>query len=909
MKRATGFIRSPLYLGLMLAALGPQAAAEEAQESANQIDIAPPMEEVVVIGRLLSIAAQLDDERLDDEVVSNLLGADDITRLGDATVATALRRISGLTLVQDSFVYVRGLGERYSSTTLNGARVPSPDLTRSVIPLDIFPTSIVESLRVQKSYSADKQATFGGGNVDIRTRGIPNGPTFGVEIGGGFNTEVSGDVLTYNGGGDDSIGTDDGTRKLSGALRQAIIDFQGNISTSNILSTLRDGAQPDATLADAQAINRDLALLLNRDISLKDTDADPDFDARIWGGSSFFVDDYLELGFHVSGQYEREWRERTQVRRNFGRPTEQTDTELESTFSINITGNANAGINWADEQEIVATGLFLRNTDDETAVRTFFDANREVSSGIGFQNFRLLYEEREMRVGQLRGEHRFGRVTKDVIGDTVPFLRPIVDFIPEDTTITWFYSDSDATTDIPNQVEIRSEGASDGNGVIAVSTVLERSNAADYRFTELDDEVLDTGFAVTIPFALENAFIEISAGSSAYEQARTYEQVQFELGPITVGDQSVLAGPLGDVFSDTNITDPNNNFSLERTGTNTESYVAATKTEAGFFKFDGTWNERWRVSVGARYEQYRQVGLDLNPFGFGAADPIITNDPDELLDATFYDDDWYPSVSFTFIDDWLAETFQFRLGFSETVTRPDLREITDASYVDPLTNDIVNGNPGVTPSTVRNYDARAEWFLGNGDNFTISLYYKDIENPIEFFEAAASDTNVAREIVNADSAEIIGAEFEFLKGLNFLGGWAEPFFVQGNLTIQDSELVAGTEADAPTNQKREMVNAAPWIVNLQLGFDSLDGKHSATLAYNVYDERLFVAGRNGAPDGFEQPFHELGLTYQWYPTDRITVRAKLQNLLDDSIEIERGGVTSFEEEIGRTVSIAARWSF
>ena len=111
---------------------------------------------------------------MNDEVVTDLLGADMINRIGDSTVAAALRRISGISLVNDKFVYVRGLGERYSSATLNGAVVPSPDLTRNVLPMDIFPTSIVEALEVQKSYSAEKHASFGGGSVNIRTKSIPD---------------------------------------------------------------------------------------------------------------------------------------------------------------------------------------------------------------------------------------------------------------------------------------------------------------------------------------------------------------------------------------------------------------------------------------------------------------------------------------------------------------------------------------------------------------------------------------------------------------------------------------------------------------------------------------------------------------------------------------------------------------
>ena len=206
--------------------------------------LAQEMEEVIVQARLKSGAEALVNERMDDAVVSDILGAEMIGRTGDSTVASALRRVAGLSLVGGKFVYIRGLGERYSSSTLNGSSIPSPDLTRNVIPLDIFPTAIVESLRVQKAYSADKAASFGGGSVDIRTKGIPDQFTYSVEASGDVNTELKGDVFSYAGGGDDRLGQDDGARALSGNITSAIARFAGNLDAQNILNALRERRQP-----------------------------------------------------------------------------------------------------------------------------------------------------------------------------------------------------------------------------------------------------------------------------------------------------------------------------------------------------------------------------------------------------------------------------------------------------------------------------------------------------------------------------------------------------------------------------------------------------------------------------------------------------------------------------------------
>ena len=147
--------------------------------------------------------------------------------------------------------------------------------------------------------------------------------------------------------------------------------------------------------------------------------------------------------------------------------------------------------------------------------------------------------------------------------------------------------------------------------------------------------------------------------------------------------------------------------------------------------------------------------------------------------------DYYPSAAIIYMGDLWAD--QLRLGYAETTIRPDLREVTDASYVDPITGELVNGNSNVRPSDVQSLDLRAEWFFANGNNLTVSLFRKEIGDPIEFFESPASDTNTAREIVNAEETTIDGIEIDGVLALGILGGWGESFFLQGNVTVQDSK--------------------------------------------------------------------------------------------------------------------------
>lgn len=867
--------------------------------------IAPPvMEETRVFGRLISGAESLALERQDQVVATDYLGAEQIGRVGDSTVAIALTRVPGVTLVDDKFVFVRGLGERYSSIRLNGAMVPSPDLSRNVLPLDIFPTSIVESLAIQKVPSADKPAAFGGGSVNIRTTGIPDGFLFSLEVGTGTNTESS-DVLTYNGGSDDRWGEDDGTRALSGDIINALNRYLGNFTPSNI-----NRIDNLDSVEEANAINRSLATELNRDLTLHETAADPDLEGAINLGNSFYLPRDIEVGFLAGASYDSGWRHRKITRRKFSNPTEQVGFEDESTYSVDLAGNFGVGAKFSDEHTVETTSLFLRNTDDKATENNYFGANRLLSDGRGYRNTELRYEQREMTVHQIHGEHEFGSQTMDALHlNALSFL--------EELSFNWYISDSEATTDLPNEVNALSNTVTDPQTGEVISSALSGANssAVTYRYSELRDDVNSEGWVLTLPVDLGKYSIGLSGGVDAWQKSRTYQQLEFNLGaPAMRGNNPIFEGPLGEVLSDANLQNSDNGFRISTNRRNANSYVAESQVDAVFGKIDVTWNNTLRAVIGSRREDYQQFNLPWDPISYDG------NRFSDRADADIYtNDDTYTSAALTWmVQDFWAEDFQLRLSFGETTVRPDLREISSSSYFDPLTHIAVRGSPDVIPSQIDNYDLRAEWFFSNSDNFTLSLFYKDIVDPIELFEGAATDDNIAAEIHNADSAEVAGVELEFLKTLGGLAETLEPFFIQGNVTLLDHELIAGDNADAPTNPVRPLQGASDEVVNLILGFDSSNGQHAATLAYNAFSERLFFAGRNGAPDSYEQPFHSLDLTYSYYPLDTLTVKLKVKNLLDQDVTLERTNsfsdgtsedIEMYKQKRGQDISLSVKYTF
>lgn len=911
-RRRTRHLTPALALGAASMALqGGVVAAEDAAAEQST----GPIEEVVVIGRYRSAATDVVSERIDSEVAIDLLDAESISRLGDSTVAAALRRVTGVTVRDDKFVYVRGLGERYSSTQLNGAAVPSPDLTRSVIPLDIFPADIIDSLAITKGYTPSLPAAFGGGNIDIRTTRVPDGPMFNVKINTGWNSESSNKGWTYNGGGDDKWGRDDGTRELSREILDGIETYQGSFAPANILTVLRrDGGNP--TLQDAQAVNRQLATSLNRDLDLRQKSMPLDTDVELSGGYRWYLSDDWEVGFLAHGSYERDWRNRERINRRVVSSDLNFSVTERTIDQVGLTGALNLGARYTDDHEIGTFSMYLRNTEDQasngiTCVDSQFN---DCFSAVSPTQGRLIgvrFEERELRVNQVSGTHRLGDATLALLPEALGLLEKV-----RDTEFTWYYSDSKAESDIPNEVRFGLVEALDGpRGNVVTSRVRQTGSSAEYRFSDLYDDVESYGWAVDLPLYGQRWELNLGGGFDYIRKGRRYRQYSLGLGSTDPGFQAVAQGTPGEVFSDGNILNPANGIQLNLGvgGFGTETYLAGQIIDANHVKFDLLWDSTWRISGGARWEQFQQIAVPVNLLAFDSRRVPLT--PAQIEASAVNDDDWYPALAVTYIrPGFFAEEFQLRMGWSQTVARPDLREISQSSYIDPLTEARVRGNPFLRPSDLTNYDVRGEWYWDNGDNFTVSLFYKDIENPIETVQGGATEDNILFNFVNAETAEVYGIEVEGLKGLDFLarwvGDWVSGFYVAGNLTVSESDIriPVGAGVGNITNESRQLTQHSKWVSNLQLGYDSPGGIHGATLAYNSFGERILFAGIDGFDDAFEQPFHSLDLTYSWFATDNLTVKLRVRNLLDEKLEVKQDGVTIIEQNLGRTGLIDFRWA-
>jgi outer membrane receptor protein involved in Fe transport len=627
-------------------------------------------------------------------------------------------------------------------------------------------------------------------------------------------------------------------------------------------------------------------------------------------GNRWYFGDSEQWQFGALGllSYDNTWRNRERTVRNVLNPDVEFFNELRTTNQVSATSVVNLGLSFTSDHNITTSSMFLRNTEDDVAEAAGHTFNFVRASGRGFRDYRIRFEERELRTDQIRGRHVVGQDTVDVL----PFLdRAWL----QGLTYDWYYSESEAETSIPSEILISAEDVVDPATGTVLSTALRRSSsAANYRYTDLDDEVESYGWDLMRPFSGGNVDVEVSGGWDYSRKARGYLQTELTLGTTAAAAGPILVGTPGSVLTDDNLLNPTNQFRLGIGGIGTESYLAAQTVDAAYLKADAMIGDAWRLSGGVRWEQFYQVSLPIDPLEFNTDVGQSVVRPDNLITVVFKEDDTYPALSATYMrPDFWAETFQLRFGISETVARPDLREISDSTYIDPLTEARVRGRPGLRTSPITNVDVRAEWFFDNGDNFTASVFYKDIEDPIETAEGAGSDNNVFVTFVNAESAEITGVEFEWLKNLETLsdrwgwGDWAESFFFSGNLTFSDSELIVGAVGLDLTNAVRPMTGHSEYVANVQFGFDSPNGTHSWSLAYNTFGERIFFAGRGGAQDTYEKPFDSVDLVYSYYPTDRLSVKFRMQNILDEKLELEQAGVTILEQTVGTTAKIDVKW--
>lgn len=805
------------------------------------------------------------DERRTAANVTEALGAEQIARTGDSDVATTLKRVTGLSLVDGKYVYVRGLGERYSSVLLNGVPIPSPDYTRRVVPLDLFPVDLLDGILVQKSYSPELPGEFGGGTVQLRTREVPRSFFFRAAGGLGFVDGTTGESgLRYRGGAMDWTGVDDGARAMPDGLAEAI-------GGGRFLRPQSDARPDGATPAQLQDWGRDLATA-GRGLDRRRIGPDTGFALGL--GNGFNLSEDVRLGVIAASRYQQSWASTHEDRNTYAassaglspiaeQTVEDTRRSLDASFFLGL------GLHLGQNHRIGLTSMLLRQTDDRA--RIIDGTTDSVDSRFHEQK----WTENELHVEQLNGHHVFPAA--------------------HDLEVDWRYTWAKAGRDEPNTRRWRYDRSGD------VLEFSHRSDSNSQAFGTLGDHQRDIGAKAMLPFDFsDGSVLALSAGAARTTRDRDSSQrtFTFQLAPgsLLAGDPDFFLQPIESILAPGNIRP--DGFVLRETTRATDTYFASQSLDAQFVHADFTFRERYRLALGARHEQNDQQVTTfsiVNP----AAPPVVGADRRS---------DWLPAASFT----WLySDQAQLRAGISRTLARPDFRELSLAPYTDPELDIDTIGNPDLQTTHIRNVDLRWEYYFSESDSLSVAAFDKRFTAPIERLRLPGSTPLLS--FANAASAHNYGVELDAYKGLGFLNGyWKGVDLENVNVGFNYARIRSTVQLDPlsasyQTNLSRPMQGQSPYVLNLQLGYADPDHRREASLLFNRSGRRISEVGVQGQPDIQEEPFNALDFQFRQRFADDWRWTVRLRNLLDPEVAYTQGGLSTRRYRKGREVLLSVEW--
>lgn len=804
----------------------PQDPAAEEQEIEISAPGATPVTEgqdIIVTGRGIPNII-----RRTPQVVS-VLSSEDIARTGEGDIAGALQRVTGLSVVGGRFVFVRGLGERYSLALLNGSPLPSPEPLRRTVPLDIFPTSIIASSLVQKTYSVAYPGEFGGGVINLTTRAVPEESylTVGGSIGGDTVTTYS-LGYTYFGSETDWTTFDGGERDVPGPLAEAF--GSGNLIFPGPNFTLREVQDITASLSNA----RTSVIQRNRNIPAN-------VGASIGAGTAIDVYDGVMLGINANVSYSNSWQTRGGLQQTAagvtvvnGEPGLQPDIDyrfLSTENRIQLNGLLNFGLEFGDHR-IRWTNLYIRDVLKEARIQDGFNLVNVGSDRVNIGN--TAWFERSLFNTQLVGEFRMGPLSLDLRGSYARTERNS----PYERSFGYRFNDQ--ANDFVN--DLRSNG-----------------QFARIAFSELSDEVYSFGAdaAYALPTAQD---IVVSLGYNYMENERSATRRDFRY---TSSD--VLPFPVSQLRPDFLLSDFNvytyNIFLVETSGSaGAAAYDADLRVQAGYGQIEAEITPALRVVGGVRYEDGRQSVTPLDPFGVGG----------EILTPTVIENQyWLPSATVTLT---LADDMQVRLHASRTIARPQFRELAPQQYLDTETDRTSIGNQFLQDSELINAEARYEWFFGRDQRFTLAAFGKEIDRPIEAYAFTQGGTFFTS-FANAPSARLYGveAELQHYTPLDRLG--SAPFFTThrilsiANYTFTESEIQVNEgdttipigfggvpqSANLLFQDGERLTGQSRHVLNLQLGLENTDRLSQQTILMNYASRRVSNRGLGDQPDLIEEP--------------------------------------------------------
>ncbi|HWA56080.1 MAG TPA: TonB-dependent receptor [Gemmatimonadales bacterium] len=790
-----------------------------------------------------SVNRALDEQRNATNVVSSI-SAEQIAKSPDSDAGQAVQRVSGVTVQDGKYVFVRGLGERYTTTALNGARLPSPEPERKVVPLDLFPAGLIDGISTSKTFTPEQAGDFSGAAVNITTKEFPARRVLTFSSSVGYNTAATGkDLPKAPTEGREWLGFGGSARRIPSALKAA-----GNLSGLT-------QPQVNGLIASFRDVWR-----------ANDGNGSPNgsFGASLGGEDPVFGQ---RIGYLASLTYSYGQEVRSQDYRALavaGGPINQfAGTTGKS--SVLWGGLLNLSTRIGSSSKLSFNNTYTRSADNE--------ASQRVGTLEQFQTLgplfatRLTFVARSVFSSQLHGEHLLGQ-------------RHYVD---------WTGTVARTTRDEPDRSDLAYQATRDpATGTYRPTAWADLQQSATRTFSDVGETNynLAGNYRLTLGGAARPAFLKV--GGAWRHTDRDADSRAYDLRNLSASSQELAQSPES-LFSNANALA--GKF-LMSSNSNAGRYSASDKVAAGYVQLEVPLTRWAQVVGGARVERWTLDLQDQDPNG--VVQPPVRRENTDVL----------PALALNLS---LTETQTLRLSASQTLSRPEYRELSEQGSFDFIGGLVTRGNAGLERALIQNYDARWEWYPNPGEVVSIGVFAKRFDQPIEKVIVGTTGAPTL-EFVNAKSAHNYGAELEVRKGLAMISPSLANLTLFANTTLMHSRITPGNDdISSLTSTRRPMVGQAGYVVNSGLGWLSPSGRWSATALYNVVGRRIAEAGVDPLPDTYEEARHLVDVSLQFPVFGTMSGKFDAKNLLDAPYRLVQGDVLRERYKSGRVFALGFTW--
>ncbi len=813
------------------------------------------IEEVVVTAKQMRTteAALATIKRRSSNVIDGISSAS-FKKIGDSDAAGAVKRVPGVSIEGGKYVYVRGLGDRYTKSTLNGMDIPGLDPDRNSLQMDLFPTNIIDNIIVVKTFTADLPADFTGGIVDITTKDFPESKESSISLGMSYNPSMhlKSNYLSVDGGSTDFLGMDDGGRAVptQGSDQiPTVVDVISNPDNSADYTKVIEGFDP--TLAAA------------RTSSLVDYSLGYSFGNQL-------NKEKFTLGYNVALTYKNStdfYEGAVNSRYGKGNTSDIFEMDLRESqigdIGINsVLVGGLAGFSLKTEKSKVSLKLMrLQNGESQAGFFKYVGADQGANFEADQHN--IEFSERSITNALVSGRHTFQEGGLKVDWDISPTMSKITD---PDIRFTRIRTDND------------------GYSIGTESGVPQRI----WRY--LNEVNFANKLNVTKEYNFRGETAKLKAGGAYTFKQRNYEIQNFAIFP---GSTEVTEDP-NTLFAEENLFNAENldglYYSPQFIPRNVNQYYADVSSYAAYVSNEFAPMDKFKAIVGLRMESYTQRYSGLTQSGQSYY-------KEKVLD----DVDFFPSVNLIYA---VKENQNLRASFSNTIARPSFKEASFSTIIDPISGrtfiggffpdiDVATGETvwdgNLTKTNITNLDLRYEFYQKRGQNISVSAFYKGFKNPIEIVQYVQAANNFQAR--NVGDGQVLGLELEFRQALGKLGTTLGEFTTSGNVTVTKSQIeMSQTEYTSRLNNARDgeeisdtrdMAGQAPYIVNGGVSYSGLENGLQFGAYYNVQGSTLQYVGIADRPDVYSKPFHSLNLSasYAFGPDNRMNAGVKVDNLL------------------------------